>query len=91
VNAKRGRVKKYEDCGLKVASLGLLAEGKARWCPGCAKAHAGATDVVSKAPRKSRAALGRGQRAGREVPRGSGGRAKRRATRRRRNESPPAR
>ena len=69
MNAKRGRVKKYEDCGLKVASLGLLAEGKARWCPGCAKAHAGATDVVSKAPRKSRAALGRGHCARR--PRGA--------------------
>jgi hypothetical protein len=40
--------KKCEGCGLKGASLGLPAEGKRRWCSGCAKVHAGAVNVVSK-------------------------------------------
>ena len=31
-----------EDCELKVPSFGLPAEGKRRWCSGCAKGHAGA-------------------------------------------------
>jgi hypothetical protein len=38
--------KKCEDCQLKAPSFGLPAEGKARWCGGCAKAHTGAVDVV---------------------------------------------
>ena len=37
-----------EDCALKVPSFGLPAEGRARWCSGCAKAHAGARDLVNK-------------------------------------------
>ena len=40
--------KKCEDCQLKGPSCGLPAEGKARWCGGCAKGHAGAVAVVSK-------------------------------------------
>ena len=30
---------KCEDCALKVPSFGLPAEGRTRWCGGCAKAH----------------------------------------------------
>ena len=30
-----------EDCGLKKPNFGLPAEGKKRWCAGCAKGHAG--------------------------------------------------
>jgi hypothetical protein len=37
--------KKCEDCELKLPTFGLPAEGKKRWCSGCAKAHAGAVDV----------------------------------------------
>jgi hypothetical protein len=40
--------KKREGCSLKQPKFGLPAEGKKRWCSGCAKAHAGAVDVVSK-------------------------------------------
>jgi hypothetical protein len=40
--------KKCEGCGLKQPAYGLPAEGKRRWCAGCAKAHAGAVDVKSK-------------------------------------------
>jgi hypothetical protein len=40
--------KKCEGCQLKVPNFGVSAEGKARWCGGCAKGHAGAVDVVSK-------------------------------------------
>jgi hypothetical protein len=40
--------KKCEDCDLVAASFGRLAEGKKRWCFGCAKAHKGAVNVVSK-------------------------------------------
>jgi hypothetical protein len=39
--------KKCEDCQLKVPSFGLPAEGKKRWCSGCAKAHAGAVAADS--------------------------------------------
>jgi hypothetical protein len=37
--------KKCEGCGLQRPSFGLPAEGKMRWCGGCAKAHAGAVNV----------------------------------------------
>ena len=37
--------KKCEGCGLKAPSFGLPAEGKKRWCVGCAKRHAGAVNV----------------------------------------------
>ena len=30
-----------EGCGLKQPSYGLVSKGKARWCAGCAKGHAG--------------------------------------------------
>ena len=40
--------KKCEDCQLKVPSFGLPAEGKKRWCSGCAKAHAEAVDICNK-------------------------------------------
>jgi hypothetical protein len=33
---------------VKQPTFGLPAEGKKRWCGGCAKAHAGAVDVHSK-------------------------------------------
>ena len=39
---------KCEDCALKRPSFGLPAEGKRRWCGGCAKAHAGARNIVNK-------------------------------------------
>jgi hypothetical protein len=40
--------KKCEGCGLKQPNCGLSAEGKRRWCAGCAKAHAGAVDIMHK-------------------------------------------
>ena len=40
--------KMCEDCSLKTSTFGLPAGGKARWCAGCAKAHAGATDWQRK-------------------------------------------
>ena len=40
--------KKCEACGLKFPIFGLPADGKARWCSGCATAHKGAENVVSK-------------------------------------------
>jgi hypothetical protein len=39
---------KCEGCRLKQANFGLPGEGAARWCGGCAKAHAGAVDVKHK-------------------------------------------
>jgi hypothetical protein len=42
------RNKKCEGCQLKQPAFGLPAEGKARWCSGCAKGHAGAMDATSK-------------------------------------------
>ena len=43
--------KKCEDCQLKQPSFGLPAEGKKRWCSGCAKGHAGAVDVETRSAR----------------------------------------
>ena len=43
--------KKCEGCGLKGASFGLPAEGKKRWCSGCAKRHT--PGVVGVAKRKT--------------------------------------
>ena len=40
--------KKCEGCGLKQPNFGLPAEGKKRWCAGCAKGHVRAVDVVKK-------------------------------------------
>jgi hypothetical protein len=40
--------KKCESCQLKRPNFGLPAEGKARWCSGCAKEHAGAVDISHK-------------------------------------------
>jgi hypothetical protein len=37
--------KKCEDCRLTIPNFGVPAEGKARWCSGCAKAHTGAVDI----------------------------------------------
>ena len=37
--------KKCEGCQLKHPSFGLPAEGKKRWCGGCAKGHAAAVNV----------------------------------------------
>eukprot|EP01050_Picozoa_sp_SAG11_P036998 SAG11_NODE_14366_length_614_cov_2.487379_1_plen_66_part_00 len=36
-----------EECGSKLATYGLAAEKRRRWCAGCGKAH-GAVDVASK-------------------------------------------
>ena len=33
---------------MKAPNFGLSAEGKRRWCSGCAKAHTGAADLVHK-------------------------------------------
>ena len=33
---------------MKQSTFGLPAEGKKRWCAGCAKAHVGAVDVKNK-------------------------------------------
>ena len=38
--------KKCEGCQLKRPTFGLPAEGKARWCGGCAKAHAKAAPLA---------------------------------------------
>jgi hypothetical protein len=40
--------KKCEGCQLKETTFGLLAEGKRRWCGGCAKAHAGAVSLCKR-------------------------------------------
>ena len=40
--------KKCEGCGLKRSNFGLPAEGKKRWCSGCAKAHVGVVDLNTK-------------------------------------------
>jgi hypothetical protein len=40
--------KKCEGCGLKQPNFGLPAEGKKRWCAGCAKGHAGTEDLMHK-------------------------------------------
>jgi LSD1 subclass zinc finger protein len=46
---ERGAAKKMcEGCQLKAPSFGLPAEGKKRWCGGCAKGHAGAEHVSRK-------------------------------------------
>ena len=42
------RYKEYSLESPQASNFGLLAEGKRRWCGGCAKAHAGAVDVSSK-------------------------------------------
>jgi hypothetical protein len=39
------RIGPCEDCGLKRQNFGLPAEGKRRWCGGCAKAHAGSANL----------------------------------------------
>ena len=35
-----------EDCALTRPTFGLPAEGKKRWCAGCAKTHPGAQDIA---------------------------------------------
>ena len=37
--------RKCQDCKQKIQSFGLPAEGKARWCGGCALGHTGAINV----------------------------------------------
>jgi hypothetical protein len=37
-----------EECGLKQPNFGLLAEGRRRWCSGCAKPHAAAVDLTNR-------------------------------------------
>jgi hypothetical protein len=44
--------KKCEGCQLKSSSFGLSAEGKKRWCGGCAKGHAGTEDLSNKKRKK---------------------------------------
>jgi hypothetical protein len=41
-------LKRCEGCQLKQPNFGLQSEGKARWCSGCAKAHVGTEDLLSK-------------------------------------------
>ena len=45
--------KKCESCELKRPCFGLPAEGKYRWCAGCAKAHTGAEDLMNMKRRKA--------------------------------------
>ena len=45
---RKGRHKMCEDCSMKQPSFGLPAEGKVRWCGGCAKAHAGVVNVNAR-------------------------------------------
>ena len=45
-NVKKRRL--CEGCQLKMPSFGLPAEGKERWCSGCAKTHEGAVNVKHK-------------------------------------------
>jgi hypothetical protein len=40
--------KKCEDCKVKQPKFGLPAEGKSRWCSGCAKRHEGAVNIANK-------------------------------------------
>ena len=40
--------KKCDGCQLKLPRFGLLAEGKKRWCGGCAKGRKGAVDINHK-------------------------------------------
>ena len=40
--------KRCEDCALKRPNFGLPAEGKRRWCAGCARGHTGAINVRTK-------------------------------------------
>ena len=42
------KIGKCEDCSLTRPGFGLPAEGKRRWCGGCARGHDGAQNVVSK-------------------------------------------
>ena len=49
--------KRCEDCALKVPNFGLPAEGRKRWCGGCAKAHAGVRIQGSNKRRHSAGAL----------------------------------
>ena len=44
--------RKCEGCQLKQPNFGLPAEGKVRWCSGCAKGHAGAVDLNHKNTKK---------------------------------------
>eukprot|EP01051_Picozoa_sp_SAG22_P016417 SAG22_NODE_2315_length_2729_cov_75.033080_3_plen_44_part_00 len=37
--------KMCEDCGLKMPTYGLPAEGKKRWCVGCSKQKGGAVSL----------------------------------------------
>ena len=37
--------KKCEECQLKQPSFSLPAEGRTRWCGGCAKGHVGAVNI----------------------------------------------
>jgi hypothetical protein len=41
VSVARMKRRMCEDCDKKQSSFGLPSEGKARWCGGCAKGHAG--------------------------------------------------
>jgi hypothetical protein len=40
--------KMCEGCQVKYPRFGLPAEGKVRWCSGCAKGHAGVVNVKGK-------------------------------------------
>ena len=91
MNVKMGRVKKCEGCGLKVPSLGLPAEGKARWCTSCGKAQAEAVNITSKTPRKSQARGAGSAPAAREAAPKRQAVEPRTGPPRRRNESPPPR
>ena len=49
--------KRCEDCKLKQLSFGLPAEGKARWCAGCARGHDGALNLRLRGKRCEDCAL----------------------------------
>jgi hypothetical protein len=63
--AKQSQQRTCEDCVPKAPTFGLVAEGKKRWCAGCANRHAGAVLL-----QKQRAETKRCEGCGLEQPEG---------------------
>jgi hypothetical protein len=55
--AKQSQQRTCEDCVPKAPTFGLVAEGKKRWCAGCAKRHMpGSVDVAKRKAADEKAA-----------------------------------